>query len=81
MPLKIDDFIIIKSNWEPKSKNIIEIYDELNINPDTFIYFDDSDFELEEVRVKLPCVRSYKVSANSLTNLIALIPEFQEINQ
>jgi FkbH-like protein len=79
MPLKLDDFIIIKSNWEPKSSNIIEIYKELNINPDTFIYFDDSDFELEEVGVKLPVVRSYKVSANNLTNLVALIPEFQEI--
>lgn len=79
MPLKLNDFIIIKSNWEPKSNNIIEIYKELNINPDTFIYFDDSDFELEEVKVKLPTVRSYKVSSNNLTNLILLIPEFQEI--
>jgi FkbH-like protein len=79
MPLKLNDFITIKSNWEPKSNNIIEIYNELNINSDTFMYFDDSEFELEEVKVRLPFVRSYKVSASNLINLIALIPEFQEI--
>ena len=79
MPLKLSDFIIVKSNWSPKSNNIIEIYKELNINPDTFLYFDDSDFELEEVRVKLPEIRSYKVSVGNLTNLISLVPEFQEI--
>ena len=79
MPLKLDDFIVIKSNWEPKSNNIIEIYKELNISPDTFLYFDDSDFELEEVKVKLPVIRSHKVSADNLANLVLLIPEFQEI--
>jgi FkbH-like protein len=79
MPLKLSDFIIVKSNWDPKSNNIIEIYKELNINSDTFLYFDDSEFELEEVRVKLPEVRSYKVSVDNLTNLISLVPEFQEI--
>jgi len=79
MPLKLDDFIIIKSNWSAKSKNIIDISNELNINTDTFLYFDDSDFELEEVKISLPNVRSYKVTLDTLNDQLHLIPEFQEI--
>ncbi|MDG1709824.1 MAG: HAD-IIIC family phosphatase [Schleiferiaceae bacterium] len=79
MPLKLDDFIILKSNWEPKSKNIIDISNELNINTDTFLFFDDSDFELEEVKINIPNLRSYKVSLETLVNEIFFIPEFQEI--
>ena len=31
--LKPEDFIIIKANWEPKSKNMEEIASELNVLP------------------------------------------------
>ena len=79
MPLKLDDFILIKSNWDPKSINIAKVVEELNISPNTFMYFDDSDFEIEEVSTSLPEIRSYKVTEDNLVNLILLIPEFQEI--
>ncbi len=65
MPLKLDDFIIIKSNWDSKSKNIIDISNKLNINTDTFLFFDDSDFELEEVNINIPKIRSYSNIRNS----------------
>lgn len=45
-----DDFIIIKANWEPKSKNIAEIAKALNILPDSFVFVDDNPAEREIVR-------------------------------
>ena len=56
MVLKNDDFIIKKINWQPKSKNISEIADELNIGLDSIVFIDDSRFEREEVKSNLPQV-------------------------
>ena len=47
--LKPDDFILIKANWEPKSKNIAEIAGELNILPDSLVFVDDNPAEREIV--------------------------------
>lgn len=49
-PLKPDDFIIIKANWEPKSKNIVEIANELNIGVDSLVFVDDNPAEREIVK-------------------------------
>jgi len=49
MPLKWDDFSIKKINWNPKSQNIQEVVDELNIGLDSAIFLDDSSFEISEV--------------------------------
>lgn len=48
--LKPDDFIIIKANWEPKSKNLMDIATELNILPDSLVFVDDNPAEREIVR-------------------------------
>ena len=45
--LKPDDFIIIKANWEPKSKNLVDIAAELNILPDSLVFVDDNPAERE----------------------------------
>ena len=47
--LKPEDFLIIKANWEPKSKNIVEIAEELNILPDSLVFVDDNPAEREIV--------------------------------
>ncbi len=49
MPLKWDDFIVKKINWNPKSQNIQELIKELNIGMDSAIFLDDNSFELAEV--------------------------------
>lgn len=49
-PLKPDDFIIIKANWEPKSKNIVDIANELNLGVDSLVFVDDNPAEREIVR-------------------------------
>ncbi len=54
--LKPDDFILIKANWEPKSKNILDIAGELNILPDSLVFVDDNPAEREIVRTQVPGV-------------------------
>lgn len=48
--LKPDDFIIIKANWDPKSKNLLDIASELNILSDSLVFVDDNPAEREIVR-------------------------------
>lgn len=51
--LKPDDFILIKANWGPKSKNIAEIADEMNILPDSLVFVDDNPAEREIVAAQV----------------------------
>jgi hypothetical protein len=64
MPINLENASIIKSNWKEKSRNIIEISKELNLGLDSFVFVDDSDFELSEVKNKLPMVKTFKVPEN-----------------
>ena len=52
--LRPSDFILIKANWEPKSKNLLEIAAELNILPDSLVFADDNPAEQEIVRQQAP---------------------------
>ena len=51
--LKPDDFIVIKANWEPKSRNIAAIAEELNILPDSLVFVDDNPAEREIVAAQV----------------------------
>ena len=48
--LKPEDFIIIKANWDAKSKNIKDIARELNIMEDSLVFVDDNPAEREIVK-------------------------------
>ena len=50
--LKPEDFILIKANWEPKSRNIAAIAQELNILPDSLVFVDDNPAERNIVGVQ-----------------------------
>lgn len=54
--LKPSDFILIKANWEPKSKNIADIAAQMNILPDSLVFADDNPAEREIVRSQVPGV-------------------------
>ena len=41
MPLKWNDFIIKKVNWQNKAQNLKEAAKELNIGTDSFIFIDE----------------------------------------
>ena len=54
--LKPEDFILIKANWEPKSRNIAAIAEELNILPDSLVFVDDNPAERDIVGMQVPDV-------------------------
>lgn len=56
MVLKMEDFSALRINWKNKSENIMEIAQELNIDPDSLVFIDDSPFEREQVKSILPNV-------------------------
>ena len=49
-------------NWLPKSQNIRQIAERLNIGLDTFAFVDDNPFELDEVGQALPMVTCVPIS-------------------
>jgi FkbH-like protein len=54
-----DYFLYPAINWQPKSSNLKEIANRLNINIDAIALIDDSAFERAEVQSALPQVRVY----------------------
>ena len=51
--LRPEDFAIIKANWEPKSKNLIDTANALSILPDAMVFADDNPAEREIVRAQV----------------------------
>lgn len=58
MLLKEDDFVCIKANWNEKWKNLIDISKEINVGIDSFIFIDDSEYEIELMNKRLPNVET-----------------------
>jgi len=52
--LRKDDFIVIKANWNPKSQNLQEIANELNIGTDSLVFIDDNPAEREIIHMQFP---------------------------
>ncbi len=52
--LKPDDFVVIKANWDPKSKNLVDTATELNLLPESFVFVDDNPAEREIIKAQVP---------------------------
>ena len=52
--LREEDFITIKANWNPKSQNMVEIAQELNLLPESLVFVDDNPAEREIVSTQVP---------------------------
>lgn len=52
--LKPNNFVVIKSNWEPKDKNIVDIASELNLLPESLVFVDDNPAERHIINENLP---------------------------
>ena len=72
--LKFNDFVAIKANWNDKVTNIKEIARELNLGLESFVFVDDSDFEVNHVKHSLPEVSTIKVPVDEIYNY----PKFLE---
>ena len=64
MPLMLEHVSKFKINWQLKSENISQLAQELNLGLDSFIFIDDSSFELEEVKHNLPEVLCIQAPQN-----------------
>jgi len=63
MKRELDKYFIIKKiNWNPKSENIKDIVKRLNIGIDTVAFFDDSEYERNEVSQNAVGVRCYDIA-------------------
>ncbi len=51
-----EDFVLIKTNWEPKSRNLIETANRLDLLPESFVFVDDNPAEREIVAAQVPGV-------------------------
>ncbi len=56
MPLKREHISFWRINWRPKSENILELADEIGVEPGTLAFIDDNPFEREEVKANCPAV-------------------------
>ena len=57
MPLQLSDFSVVKTNWNEKYINLIEVAEVLNLGIDSFVFLDDQPFEQEQMRRSLPEVK------------------------
>jgi len=78
MILKKDDLISKKINWNDKASNIKEISLELNIGLDSFVFIDDSPFEIGLIREALPEVSCFQVPEN-LSEYPALVRKIKPL--
>ncbi|MCI5520887.1 MAG: HAD-IIIC family phosphatase [Treponema sp.] len=65
--LKPDDFIVIKANWNPKGRNLLETATELNIGSDAMVFIDDNPAEREIVRAQVSGVIGATVAVPEIT--------------
>ena len=64
-----DEIVIKKVNWSDKISNLKEIAEDLNIGIDSFVFVDDSDFEVNLVREQLPEVTVVQVPTNTIQDI------------
>ena len=67
-------FLCPQISWQPKSESVRAIARQLNVGIDTLLFVDDSAFELEEVRLACPEVRTLDAQC------YASLPEMDEFN-
>jgi FkbH-like protein len=64
MILKNNDFVAKKINWKDKATNLRELASELNISLDSFVFVDDSSFEVGLIKKELPQIMCIQVPQN-----------------
>lgn len=62
MPLKFEHIVLSKINHCDKVKNIKSIAEELNLSLDSFVFVDDSDYEIGLVNSLLPEIETVKIN-------------------
>jgi len=61
MVLRWDDFSAYAINWDPKPDNLNLIAQDLNLGTDSFVFVDDSNVEIEQMKDRQPGVETFQV--------------------
>jgi FkbH-like protein len=72
MVLALNDFAHVEVSWAPKSEGLRRIAQSLNLGLDTFVFFDDSPAERDEVKHSLPEVEVVDVPSDPADYVQAL---------
>jgi FkbH-like protein len=72
MPLKLEDFTLIKVNWQEKHLNLKDMAEELSLSLDSIVFVDDQAFEQEQMKFNLPEVKVLQVTGDPLNILNAI---------
>lgn len=65
MPLRWDDFAATRINWQPKSKNVLQLCTQLKMGLNAFIFLDDDAKECAEMRRECPEVATLQLPAGA----------------
>lgn len=60
IPITWEDIICVKTNSKNKAESITEIATELNLSLDSFVFIDDSDYEIGLINSVLPEIETLK---------------------
>ena len=74
------DFVSLKINWEPKSRNLQLLVAELGITPGQLCFVDDNPVEREEVRQAMPEVLILGEDMNHVRRVLLTDPRFDVLD-
>ena len=75
--ISLDDFCNVKINWNSKADNISQIIAEVNILPESVLFIDDNQLEIEEVKHAIPGIRTLSYPAENWRNILIHSPQLQ----
>lgn len=77
MPLRKEHFICTRINRRDKASNLKELASELNLCLDSFVFVDDSDYEIGLIQALLPEVKTVKANYPDMSFMDKLKRLFQ----
>jgi FkbH-like protein/FkbM family methyltransferase len=82
MKLQWKDIAAWKINWLPKSQNLRELAQELNVGLDSIIFLDDNPVECAEVKANCPEVLTLQLPAqsNDIADFLNHVWAFDKVN-
>lgn len=81
-PLKIEDFVIMKTDTINKAESVGEIIEEIGIFADSVVYLEDSDYEIGLVKNVIETIKTVKAdyTKNFIDKLLLLFENTPEVS-
>ncbi len=71
-PLQWSDFAVVYVNWQSKADNVMQLAQQLNIDPSTLLFIDDNPVELLKMAESIPSVKLMRAVSDGLETTIKL---------